>query len=241
MTISKSNHVKIQVAGAGVNSWAYAINSKTYKKLRENELDGSALAVLQEEAIGSELISWGIDSHAYPFPEFIIEVNGRKNVVKRIIHTYEGMSFDEEFAGLGSAGEKEKETCIECSENDRVFLGEQIKNKVDIEQIKAFVFERVSFASVVLRCEFNLNENFELRDLRLIDNAMDVDTVLSRASYDLGIPDSIAEGEENAIIGVAYKQEKFLFQASCTGGVNLPLVVVKKHRGSWVVDEAMKI
>ena len=141
MTISKSNHVKIQVAGAGVNSWAYAINSKTYKKLRENELDGSALAVLQEEAIGSELISWGIDSYAYPFPEFIIEVNGRKNVVKRIIHTYEGMSFDEEFAGLSSAGEKEKETCIECSENDRVFLGEQIKNKVDIEQIKGCVFE----------------------------------------------------------------------------------------------------
>jgi hypothetical protein len=241
MAALKTNHVQIQISGQGMNSWAYAINEKTYKKLRKGELDDSALAVVQDEAIGSELISWGLDSFAYPSPEFTIKVNGRKTAIKRIVHTYEGTTFDEEFEGLGEAGLKEKKVSIECSELDRVYLGEQIEKGVDSEQIKAFVFERIYFSSVVLKVEFDLPEAFNLQDLRLIKNDMDADTVLSRASYDLGIPDSIAEGEENAIVGVAYKEQRFLFETTSTGGAHLPLLVVKKHRGTWKIDENLKI
>lgn len=128
---------------------------------------------------------------------------------------------------------------LESREQDRIKLGSLMEKEIENKEVAAYVFECISFDEIDLTTNFSTNEKFDIKYLRILDKDLDVDSQLSFASYALGIPSSISDGEERPLLGVIYKNDIVsLFETSSNGGRRDSVRIVAKVNGEWeIVNE----
>ena len=225
----ENRSVKIEVRGQGINIWAHAISNKTYQKLSKVD---DPLSLVQEESIGSELVTWGINCGGPSKHNISVIGDDFRFDIENVVNA----DFREEFLELAQGWGLDPNKCIENRISDQVSLGTEIKSLLGKKRGKAYLFETTSYTDICLSATIPINEKFELADLRLLCNDMDSPTELCEICLEHGILSSLDEGDESALLGVIYKDRRYHFDCQAEGGSDSNLTLITRIPGGWFND-----
>lgn len=228
--------LRIEVKGSGTNIWAYAISDETFARLPELDSQEDQIDLIRDEHIGGgELITWGINLGGQREPKLIVKLKDVTLEIDQLVRTDESLTLEEEAEDSGF----DMSTCIEVNETDRVNLGMSLEDALAGLEPRAFLIEATFFKQILLWVDIPINGEFNIRDLRLIVNDMDTETLLSAATYQLGLLDCVHDGEENALIGMIYKGEQYLFECDSYGGQGTEFTLVENTDGDLFENDAI--